>query len=66
MMAPQEGQREQSSTAKGEGEDEKSGLLDWGKWGRERGGVRCSFLPLVDECEPSLGRGGIAHHLAAD
>lgn len=63
MMAPQEGQREQRSTAKGEGEDEKFGLLDWGKLG---GGVRCSFLPLGDECEPSLGRGGIAHHLAAD
>lgn len=36
-----------------------------GKFGG-RGWVHCSFLPLGDECEPILGRGGIAHHLAAD
>lgn len=47
MMAPQEGQREQSSTAKGEGEDEKSGLLDWGKWGRERGLSAALFYPWL-------------------
>lgn len=42
------------------GEGGKFGL--WGEVGR----LRCSFLPLGDKCEPVLGCGGIAHHLAAD
>lgn len=28
--------------------------------------IRCSFVPLDDESESILGRGGIPHHLAAD
>lgn len=64
MMALQEGQREQRSTAKVE-EDLEIWTSRLGKFGG-RGWVRCSFLPLGDEYEPILGLGGIAHHLAAD
>lgn len=46
MMALQEGQREQRSTAKGEGEDEKFGLLDWGSLGGG-GGSAALFYPWV-------------------
>lgn len=45
MMALQEGQREQRSTAKGEGGDEKFGLLDWGSW--EGGGSAALFYHWV-------------------
>lgn len=46
---------------------EELGVVDKGIQKVYGGGrVHCSFLPLGDRCEPSLGRGGIAHHLAAD
>lgn len=42
MMALQEGHRERRSTAKGEEEDKKFGLLDWGCFG---GGSLLFFTP---------------------
>lgn len=68
------GQREQRSTGKGNIRNSPThqppplpqsgdgGSREGWKWG----GDHCSSLPLGDECEPSLSRGGIAHHLAAD